>query len=216
MISSDAMLDALDRAGEFTIRMIRGVFAEASFAADVLPMIPHWKSVDIKGEAPFDFLLEPAAGALQERAGSDERVRLQVKMQRSEKGRPLRANQVWRTMVTWPRDHFVVELQRSRKGLKAGKNTRPYRFGEFDILAVSLGPSTGCWSDFVYTAEPWLLYSPDDPSCILTYQPVSPVDSDCWTTDFDTAVAWWRSGREYKITGELPSRLPRSIQAVED
>ena len=212
MITSDAMLDALGRAGEFTIRMIRGVFAEASFAADVLPRLPHWNSLRIEGEAPYDFLLESANVGLVESSDGRERIRVQVKMQRSEKGRPLHANQVWRTLVTWPADHFVVELQRSRKGTKAGKSTRPYRFGEFDILAVSLGPSTSRWSDFIYTIERWLLYSPDDPSCILTYQPVSPADNDCWTTDFDTAVNWLRSGREFKIRGELPSRTPPDSQ----
>ena len=33
-----------------------------------------------------------------------------------------------------------------------GLATRPYRFGEFDILAVSMHPSTNDWNRFMYWA----------------------------------------------------------------
>lgn len=48
MISADGMLDALDRAGDFTIRMIRGIFAEAAFATEVLPEISdEWRQLPL-------------------------------------------------------------------------------------------------------------------------------------------------------------------------
>lgn len=39
---------------------------------------------------------------------------------------------------------YVVETPRTRGGkdLTSGEDTRPYRYGEFDILAVSMHPST--------------------------------------------------------------------------
>ncbi len=209
MISSDAMLEALERAGDFTIRMIRGVFAEGAFAADVLPTLPKpWREIRSNlGDPPHDFLLtdEPEGTP-----GSASMVRVQVKLQRSAGKKPLQASQQWKTLVKWPATHYVVEVQRSRKGEKNGQSTRPYRFGEFDILAVSLGPATGNWSDFMYTVERWLLPDPVTPAHLLTFQPVSPVDTGCWTSDFLTAVRWLRSGQERRIEGELPTRRPPS------
>ncbi len=202
-ISSDAILHALGRAGDFTVRMIRGVFAEAAFAADVLPLLsPRWSEEkrDV-ADPPYDFLLSDGAAP---NGSAFANVRVQVKLQRSEAKAPLLASEVWTTKVKWPKTHFVVEVQKSRKGEKRGQSTRPYRFGEFDILAVSLGPSTGKWSNFMYTVERWLLLNPEAPSCLLTYQPVSPVDNDCWTTDFNTAVEWLRSGVAKRIEGDLP------------
>lgn len=213
MISSEGILDALDRAGDFTFRMIRGVFAEAAFATDVLPTISdRWRLLPIAGERAFDFLLTdlpvetvPAPTAV------FPSVRLQVKMQRSERQEPLHANEVWTKRVRWPEDHFIVELQKSRKGQKSGVSTRPYRFNEFDLVAVSLGPALGKWSAFIYTVARWLLPDPADPGNILLYQPVAPSENDCWTTDFNRAVEWLRGGIERRITGALPtlSRRPK-------
>lgn len=209
MISAEAMLDALGRAGDFTVRMIRGVFAEAAFATDVLPQLDRWRQLPINGDPPYDFLLTDAPeDDLQVSGASHPEVKVQVKMQRSERGKPLAANRQWRTLVSWPADHFVVELQKSRKGEKKGKNTRPYRFGEFDIVAVSMGPSKGYWGAFMYTVERWLLHDPADPANILTFQPVAPSDNDSWTSDFETAVAWLRSGETRRIDGALPSCAP--------
>lgn len=209
MISSDGILHALGRAGEFTVRMIRGVFAEAAFASDVLPTLaPIWRDLSIgTGDPPYDFLLAdrgPSPESSPEAAIPYPQVRVQVKMQRSEGGKPLLASETWTSRVKWPSGHYVVEVQKSRKGEKNGESTRPYRFGEFDILAVSLGPSQGRWSDFVYTVERWLLPDPRNPSQLLIYQPVSPVDNDSWTSDFTRAVAWLRSGINKRIAGDIP------------
>jgi hypothetical protein len=216
MISAEGMLDALDRAGDFTVRMIRGVFAEAAFATDVLPLLTGWRLLPTSGDPPYDFLMtDQPEGTTPPASLLYPKVRVQVKMQRSvkkkekgsegaKKSRPLFANEQWSTLVSWPADHYVVELQKSRKGEKGGQSTRPYRFKEFDIVAVSLGPARGKWSAFMYTVERWLLHDPAHPDHILTFQPVAPTDNDCWTSDFNTAVRWLRSGENRKINGDLP------------
>lgn len=211
MISAEGMLDALDRAGDFTVRMIRGVFAEAAFATDVLPTISdRWRLVPTPGDPPYDFLLTDVPPDTEPPEGlAHPTVRLQVKMQRSEGKTPLFANQVWTTRVKWPATHYVVELQKSRKGERKGQSTRPYRFGEFDLVAVSLGPARGRWSAFTYTVARWLIPDPTDEKNILLYQPVAPEDNDCWTSDFDRVVEWLRSGVERRIDGETPKPLRR-------
>ena len=57
---------------------------------------------------------------------------------------------------------YVVETQKTREGTdrKTGEKTRPYRFGEFDILAVAMQPATGQWDRFFYTIADWLLPDP--------------------------------------------------------
>lgn len=215
MISAEGMLDALERAGDFTVRMIRGVFAEAAFATDVLPTISdRWRLVPTPGDPPYDFLLTDFPPDVSPPADfAHPTVRLQVKMQRSEGKQPLFASQVWTTRVKWPTTHYVVELQKSRKGERHGQQTRPYRFGEFDLVAVSLGPSRGRWSVFTYTVARWLIPDPTNKENILLYQPVSPEETDCWTGDFDRAVEWLRSGIERRIEGDTPKvrrkRKPR-------
>src|SRR6185369_12998312 len=204
-------LEALGRAGDFTVRMIRGVFAEAAFAVDVLPTLPAaWREIPTSGDPPYDFLLtDVPPGEIPPPAVLYPEVRVQVKMQRSENKRPLYASEQWKSFVRWPRTHFVVEVQKSRKGEKKGENTRPYRFGEFDILAVSLGPAMGRWNAFMYTLERWLLPDPAEPRHLLTFQPVAPADNACWTSNFLQAVAWLRSGEDKRIEGDLPRRSPR-------
>jgi hypothetical protein len=206
MISSEGILDALDRAGDFTFRMIRGVFAEAAFATDVLPTISErWRLLPIVGDRPFDFwLTDIPVDVTPAESLPFAAVRLQVKMQRSVGKRPLHANEVWRTRVAWPADHYVVELQKSRKGQKRGVSTRPYHFDEFDLVAVSLGPARGRWGAFIYTVARWLLPDPANPANVLLYQPVAPHDNDCWTTDFNRAVEWLRGGLDRRINGAVP------------
>lgn len=206
MLSSDAMLEALARSGDLTIRMIRGIFAEAAFASDVLPIIPAgWHELKTDGaDPPYDFLLTDHPSLDATAVPDAAKVRVQVKMQRSENKVPLPANKVWSSRVKWPSDHWIVEVQRSRKGERGGESTRPYRFGEFDILAVSLGPSVGRWSAFIYTVERWLLPDSKNPANILTFQPVAPSDNDCWTSDLMIAVEWFRGGKLGRINGDLP------------
>lgn len=181
MASTEAILDALSRSPDLTIRGIKGVIAEASFAADVVPNLSGWRSVPVHGQA-YDFLLEDDVG----------RVSVQVKMQRRKAGEPLRANAIARKLG-WPESYFIVETQKTRSGQDSeGGSTRPYRFGQFDVLAVSMGPSTGHWSHFQYTVGSWLVPDPADPRLIHKYQPVAPKSTSRWTDKFVEVVEWHR------------------------
>jgi len=104
-----------------------------------------------------------------------------------------------------PGDRYVVETQRTRRGSdkRTGGSTRPYRFGEFDLLAVAMYPSTGEWNTFMYTVADWLLPGRTDPAEILKFQPVATLPNDDWTSDFHTAVGWLRSSLQKKIRLDL-------------
>ena len=191
---AETLLEAIKRASPLTIRGIEGILAEASFAMEILPALGGWAEIPPEPDASYDFLLTDGT--------ENPPVRLQVKMQRRKKHQPWMANQAMTKTRSWPVDHYVVEVQRTRGGTDtAGEGTRPYRFDEFDILAVSLGAAKGEWRYFTYTVARWLLPEPDDPTRILKYQPVAPVDNDDWTGDFVTAVGWHRSGVTTTIAG---------------
>ncbi len=113
------------------------------------------------------------------------------------KGAPLTSYQ-WRKSL--PQTWFVVETQKTRTGKNAdGEATRPYRFGEFDILGVSMHPSTGNWNRFMYTPAGWLLPRKKEDGLINVFQPVSNEPNDDWTDDFLTAVSWFRGGMKKTI-----------------
>jgi hypothetical protein len=171
---AEVILEAMARSSDLTMRGIRGIIAEAAFLVDVLQKLERWKTVQIVGDAAYDFLIADDTGE----------VSIQVKMQRREKGVPLVRG-----------DKFVVETQRTRTGKDAaGGATRPYRFGEFDILAVSLHPSTNEWSQFLYTVGTWLRPRANDPHLLEVFQPVSPHPTDDWTDELETCIEWFRSG----------------------
>jgi hypothetical protein len=163
--------------------MIRGVIAEAAFGVDVVQRLSGWTDITPSGDLAYDFLLDDSVGA----------VRVQVKLQRSLAHRPMFAKEAYRFL---PADMYVVETQKTRAGSnrRTGGSTRPYRFGEFDLLAVSMQPSSNAWDRFMYTVADWLLPSRTNPSEILKFQPVATAPNDDWTDEFDTAVAWLRSG----------------------
>jgi len=188
------LLEAIGRANPFTIRGIEGIIAEAVFSLDVLPELTGWRdSTGESGVGAFDFLLS--------RSGRQTAVRVQVKMQRRREHIPLLASEVEKARK-WPSSHFVVEVQRTRGGKAAGgESTRPYRFGEFDILAVSLGATTGYWGDFMYTVADWLIPDAGDNNAILKFQPVAPQESEAWTTNFERAVDWLDSGKRRPLLG---------------
>jgi hypothetical protein len=176
---AEVILEAMARSSDLTMRGIRGIIAEAAFLVDVLQRLQGWKILRIMGDAPYDFLIEDAEGS----------VSIQVKMQRRERGIPL-----------VKADKFVVETQRTRTGKDAaGAATRPYRFGEFDILAVSLHPSTNNWTDFVYTVGTWLRPRPGDANLLEVFQPISREPNEDWTDSLETCVAWLRSGTRRTI-----------------
>jgi hypothetical protein len=185
------ILEAIQRSGGLTLRMIRGVIAEAAFEIEVVEHLAGWRNVTPPGDLPYDFLLEDNQGA----------VRVQVKLQRSLAHRPMWAREAYRFL---PGDMYVVETQRTRRGSdkRTGGSTRPYRFGEFDLLAVAMYPSTHEWNTFMYTVADWLLPGRTEPSEILKFQPVATLPDDDWTSDFHTAVGWLRSRVQKKIRAQ--------------
>ncbi len=171
---AEVILEAMARSSDLTMRGIRGIIAEAAFLVDVLQKLDGWRIVDIEGDAAYDFLIEDAVG----------RVSIQVKMQRRQKGIPLVRS-----------GKFVVETQRTRTGRDAaGGATRPYRFGDFDILAVSLHPSTNDWTTFAYTVGAWLRPRAGDPSLLEVLQPIPDGSNEDWTDSLETCVERFRSG----------------------
>ena len=172
-ITADVILGAIARAPDITQRGIRGVIAEAVFEARILPLLLNWDNAKIEGEQPYDFLLRERGGSVA--------VKIQVKLQRSEKGAAKRGG------GPIPADFYVVEVQKTRTGTKfvsiqegdtlkqTAIKTRPYAFGDFDILAVSMHPSSGDWSRFMYTVAAWLIPRQSDKNLIEIMQPVSEV-----------------------------------------
>lgn len=193
---AEMILDALHRAPELTRRMLRGVIADAAFRTFVIPSLQSlgWHDITPAGNFAFDYLLEDSGG----------RVSVQVKLQRSERGQP----------VVRPGKHYglennvyITETQKTRTGNdRAGGRTRPYRYGEFDLLAVSMQPSTHRWDKFMYTLGRWLLPG-KGPGEIATLQPVAMGPNEFWTEDFTTAVKWLRMDDQGKRMG-LPGRPP--------
>ncbi|MBW3542750.1 MAG: hypothetical protein KY476_21005 [Planctomycetes bacterium] len=188
---AEVILEAIERAGGLTLRMIRGVIAEAAFDVHVAERLRGWKNTTPPGDLAYDFRLEDAAGP----------VRVQVKLQRCKEHRPMWAKEASRW---FPADMYVVETQRTRRGTRAGTGaaTRPYRFGEFDILAVCLQPSTSEWHSFRYTVTDWLVPVRSDPAQMSKFQPVPSAPNDDWTDDFRTVVRWFRIGETKTIAGD--------------
>ena len=152
--SAEIILEAIARSSDLTKRGIRGVIAEASFKENVVNQLIRqgWVDKGTHGNVPYDFLL----------SNSNIDVKVQVKLQRQKNHQPLLAKDSAK-MIRKFDDWFVVEVQKTRGGQNSeGTSTRPYRFGEFDILAVSLHPSTNDWTDFRYTVANWLMPDPKE------------------------------------------------------
>jgi hypothetical protein len=181
-VQAEIILEAIHKSSDLTLRGIRGVIAEAFFQINIASRLAAWRLAPINGDPPYDCLL----------SDGDRQVRIQVKMQRLKEHRPMMAKEAYRYL---PADKYVVETQRTRGGTdpNTGLSTRPYHFGEFDILAVSLHPSTGDWYRFLYTVERWLISSPDRPECLLKFQPVATHPNDEWTDNLETSIAWFLS-----------------------
>ena len=208
-IDADTILSAINRSSDLTKRGIRGIIAEAVFVNDVIPGVAAsgWKPVVINGDYLYDALLKK----------EHRPARIQVKLQRLEKGAP---------KLYYPRHYkegslYVVEVQKTRSGKKTVKKTlpgtdtqiavttsvteetRPYNFGEFDILAVNMHPSSGDWKSFRYTLGSWLLPRQSNSSRIEIFQPVAATPNDVWTDDLATCLKWFESGEEHRVLAEL-------------
>jgi excisionase family DNA binding protein len=189
---AEVILEAIDRAGPLTLRGIRGVLAESAFEISVVKRLMEWESLPTPSDPPYDYLLDDGHGA----------IKVQVKLQRKRAGRPMMANEGYRRLSS---QMFVVETQRTRGGkdLKTGEDTRPYRFGEFDILVVATEPSTQRWDTFLYTVSRRLIPIPDYPHLLLKFQPVPGAPNEDWTDSFERCVGWFRSGLNKTIGGVL-------------
>ena len=168
--------------------MLRGVIAEAAFEIEVLSTLTRWKNVTPDGDFPFDYVL----------SNGIQNISIQVKLQRSKNLKPMTANEASKK---FSKDLFVVETQKTRGGIDiiTKENTRPYRFNEFDILAVSMQPSTEKWISFMYTVANWLLPQEEGSKKMFKFQPVSPIANNDWTDNFETCVSWMNQNSNKKI-----------------
>ncbi len=192
-IDADTILSAIGRSSDLTKRGIRGIIAEAVFVSDIIPAVRvgGWFPVEFDGDHPYDAQLRN--GVLT--------ARIQVKLQRSQKGTPkhyLPSRYERGTL-------FVVEVQKTRTGERGSKKTRPYGFGDFDILAVNMHPSSGNWRSFRYTVGSWLIPRPTDMGLIEIMQPVAAEPNDVWTDDLSTCLDWYASGAQRTVLPGSPA-----------
>lgn len=202
-VSADVILSAISRSSDLTKRGVRGIIAEAVFERAVIGL-QGWTSVKFAEDRPYDFLLRSSGKKPRE-------ARIQVKLQRMLKQRPMLAVEANRH---YPKDLYVVEVQKTRGGFdpQTNEDTRPYRFGEFDILAVNLHPSTHDWSRFLYTVSNWLIPRHPKAELIEIFQPVPTVANEFWTDSLLTCLSWWLAGekkRILQIDAKLLDRRPR-------
>lgn len=175
--TAEAILEAIYDAPDLIQRGVRGVLAEAIFRTVVVPRdLPDWTSEPVDNDEAFDLLLiHPRLG----------RVRVQVKSQRKERQVP----KIYKGQMG-PPPVYVVETQRTRNGtLPDGSPSRPYRFHEFDVIAVCLHASTGSWEDFIFCASEDLLARRSNPAWLEVIQPVYLDRPQVWSRDFGALVA---------------------------
>src|SRR5208283_4553066 len=79
------------------------------------------------------------------------------------------------------------------------ESTRPYRFGDFDILAVNMQPTTHAWADFRYTVGRWLIARGTNSRLIEIFQPVSLEPNEVWTDKLSVCLDWFRSSERRRV-----------------
>ena len=92
------------------------------------------------------------------------------------------------------------------------EDTRPYRFGEFDILAVSMHPSSKNWSRFLFAVGDSLLSRPENEKLIKIMQPVPKAPNERWTDQLLTCIEWLykhdtKAGRKNRRPMGKPSKV---------
>lgn len=175
--TAEVILEAIFEAPDLIQRGVRGVLAEAIFRTVVVPReLPAWTSEPVANDEAYDLLLRHS------RWGA---VRVQVKSQRKERQIP----KIYKGQVG-PPPVYVVETQRTRNGtLPDGSPSRPYRFHEFDVLAVCLHASSGNWDDFIFCASRDLLARRSNPEMLEVIQPVYLDSPQIWSRNFEAIVA---------------------------
>lgn len=197
---AEMILEAVHRAPELTRRMLRGVIADAAFRQfTILGLADYgWRDVTPPGNFAYDYELDDGTGS----------ITVQVKLQRSERGAPVVRSG---TRYGFDETVHIVETQKTRTGTDGEANqTRPYRYGEFDILAVSMQPSTAKWDRYMYTLGRWLLPGKKAGE-IATIQPVAMSQSEFWTDDFRIAAQWLRTedgGKRLKDSASKTKKRP--------
>lgn len=199
--TAEFILEAISRSQDITKRGVRGIIAELAFSEYVLkPMRPIWQEHKLIGDLPYDALIEDDKG----------KITIQTKNQRLVKGIPLQPNATMVRLYPDVKSWFVAETQKTRSGKPKKssqsdadnallidevelQSTRPYRFGEFDILSVCLQPSTGDWTQFIYTPARSLIASAKNPALISTFQPVPAIPCFAWTNSLFTCIEWVRN-----------------------
>lgn len=204
-VGAEVILSAISRSSDLTKRGVRGIIAEAVFERNILAGLKGWEAVRFVEDRPYDFLLRQGSGGVRE-------ARIQVKLQRMLKQQPMLASQANRH---YPKDFFVVEVQKTRGGFdpQTNEDTRPYRFGEFDILAVNMHPSTKDWNNFLYTLSDWLIPRHPNSTLVEIFQPVPSTPGDKWTNSLDTCLGWLIAGEKRKIFDIAPELLVRRHRA---
>jgi hypothetical protein len=206
-IGAEVILSAISRSSDLTKRGVRGIIAEAVFELHVLQQLQGWDAISFVDDRAYDFLIRSSGQHSKE-------VRIQVKLQRMRKQKAMLASEANRH---YPNEMYVVEVQKTRGGidLQTNEETRPYRFGEFDILAVNMHPSTRDWHNFLFTVSNWLIPRTANPALIEIFQPIPRAPNDHWTNRIETCIGWLSSGerkRIFDIAPELLQRRPRKFK----
>ena len=200
-VDAEVILSAISRSSDLTKRGVRGIIAEAVFERQVLPELRGWDAVSFTDDRPYDFLLHS-------RSQQSEEIRIQVKLQRMRKQQAMLASEANRH---YPDSMYVVEVQKTRGGIdvQTGEDTRPYRFGEFDVLAVNMHPSTHDWRRFLFTVSSWLIPRAANSALIEIFQPIARTPNEYWTDRLETCIGWVSSGKRNRILDIAPELLQR-------
>jgi hypothetical protein len=203
-VGTEVILSAISRSSDLTKRGVRGIIAEAIFERQVLADLKGWKAVRFVDDRPYDFLIHSDGEKPME-------VRIQVKLQRMKTQRAMLASEANRH---YPNEMYVVEVQKTRGGidLQTNEDTRPYRFGEFDIPAVNMHPATNDWHRFLFTLSRWLLPRNPDVALIEIFQPIPRSPNDVWTDSLTTCLGWLASGEEKRILDIDTELLRRRVK----
>jgi len=200
-VGAEVILSAISRSSDLTKRGVRGIIAEAIFERQILAGLKGWEAVSFNDDRPYDFLIRS-------NATSPKEARIQVKLQRMRTQRPMLASEANRH---YPSEMYVVEVQKTRGGLdlQTNEDTRPYRFGEFDILAVNMHPSTKDWNKFLFTLSHWLLPRSPATGLIEIFQPIPRLPNNVWTDSLKTCLEWLERGENKRILDIDPKLLKR-------